>query len=88
MTPLLLFRTGASVGAEKLYLSVAKYESDIWVMDLEWFCSLLKATIPFAPRAWRIRRPRDVTSLGMHCTTTTYGNCHTELSQILYLCTA
>ena len=27
---------GVSVGAEKLYLSVAEYESDIWVMDLEY----------------------------------------------------
>ncbi len=33
---LLLFRTGVPVGAEKLHLSVADYESDIWVMDLEY----------------------------------------------------
>ncbi len=33
---LLVFGTGISVGAEKLYLSIAEYESDIWVMDLEW----------------------------------------------------
>ncbi len=32
---LLLCRTGVPVGAEKLYLSVAEYESDIWVMDPE-----------------------------------------------------
>jgi len=25
-----------SVGDEHLYLTIAKYESDIWVMDLEW----------------------------------------------------
>jgi len=33
---LLVFRTGISVGADKLYLSIAEYESDIWVMDLEY----------------------------------------------------
>ena len=33
---LLLFRTGVSVGAERLYLSVAEYESDIYVMDLQY----------------------------------------------------
>ena len=27
---------GLSVGEERLYLTVAEYESDIWVMDLEW----------------------------------------------------
>ena len=24
------------VGPENLYLTIAEYESDIWVMDLEW----------------------------------------------------
>ena len=24
------------VGPERIYLTVAEYESDIWVMDLEW----------------------------------------------------
>ena len=33
---LLLFRTGVSVGAERLYFSVAEYESDIYVMDLQY----------------------------------------------------
>ena len=31
-----LFGAGTWVGSEKLYLSVAEYESDIWVMDLEY----------------------------------------------------
>ena len=25
-----------TVGSETLYLTIAEYESDIWVMDLEW----------------------------------------------------
>jgi hypothetical protein len=25
-----------TVGPEHLYLTIAEYESDIWVMDLEW----------------------------------------------------
>jgi Tol biopolymer transport system component len=34
--PALTVYTGFTVGPEHLYLTVAKYESDIWVMDLEW----------------------------------------------------
>ena len=33
---LYLYFLGLSVGPEHLYLSIAEYESDIWVMDLEW----------------------------------------------------
>jgi hypothetical protein len=31
-----IYLPGISVGPETLYVSVAEYESDIWVMDLEW----------------------------------------------------
>ena len=31
-----LYGTGISVGPDSIYLSIAEYESDIWVMDLDW----------------------------------------------------
>jgi serine/threonine-protein kinase len=34
--PALLVPFGLSVGEKHLYLTIAQYESDIWVMDLEW----------------------------------------------------
>ena len=34
--PSLTVPWGLTVGREHLYLTIARYESDIWVMDLEW----------------------------------------------------
>ncbi len=31
-----MFNSWLQVHGNKIYLSVAEYESDIWVMDLEW----------------------------------------------------
>jgi len=34
--PALTVTNSLTVGADRLYLTVARYESDIWVLDLEW----------------------------------------------------
>ena len=34
--PSLVVLPSLTVGPENLYLTIAKYDSDIWVMDLDW----------------------------------------------------